>query len=332
MHPTKLTMRCHVMALAVLTVLFVSSLNGQPTMLRLETLDESTQAQTFASLPDSATDDLAASGELSRERLRELMRPSFSLAAEWQSETNDIGLTSYDAGVSIPGYPIFGPPPPFINAGFALTDLAAPAEAGLPSTLYEGELGFAWMRRLNDRWMARFMAGTSFATDGNNVSSDAWRFRGGAFAMYRPNEQWTWTLGAIALGRNDLPVVPAVGLIYQPNSAMRLDLIMPRPRFSCLLAENGPRQQWGYVGAGLNGTTWGVERADRSDDQLTYGDFRLVLGWESTPAKEPGIPFTRGKKLGAELGYVFSRDFEWERDSSKLKLDEALMLRASMSF
>ena len=123
-----------------------------------------------------------------------------------------------------------------------------------------------------------------------------------------------------------------VGLIYQPNSAMRLDLIMPRPRFSCLLAENGPRQQWGYVGAGLNGTTWGVERADRSDDQLTYGDFRLVLGWESTPAKEPGIPFTRGKKLGAELGYVFSRDFEWERDSSKLKLDEALMLRASMSF
>lgn len=96
--------------------------------------------------------------------------------------------------------------------------------------------------------------------------------------------------------------------------------------------DNGPRQQWGYIGAGLNGATWGVQRADGVDDQLTYGDFRAVLGWESTPTPEPGMPFTRGSKIGAEIGYVFSRDFEFDDDGSKTRLDDTLMLRGSVSF
>ena len=180
--------------------------------------------------------------------------------------------------------------------------------------------------------MMRFMAGASFATDGNNTSSDAWRFRGGAFAIYNRNPEWIWTFGAIALGRNDLPVVPAVGVIHQPNPAIRFDLIMPRLRLAFLLVDRGTRQQWGYLGAALNGTTWGVERVDGMDDQLTYGDFRAVLGWESTPTPEFGMPFTRGRKLGIEIGYVFSRDFEWEQTGAKIQLDDTFMLRGSFSF
>lgn len=269
---------------------------------------------------------------VSADSRRRLMRPNFNLAAEWQAETNDIGVSFYDAGVSFPTYPVFGPPPPFINIGFGYTNVDAPTALELPAELYETELSLAWMRKINDRWMVRFMAGASFATDGNNNSSDAWRFRGGVFAMYRRSPEWTWSFGAIALGRNDLPVLPAVGLIYQPNPTIRLDLMMPRPRLAFLLSENGPRQQWCYIGAGLNGATWGVLRADDSNDQLTYGDFRAVIGWESTPTPEPGMPFTRGRKLGAEIGYVFSRDFEWENDGAKIGLDDAIMLRGVVSF
>lgn len=276
-------------------------------------------------------DGLASGSVLSDKTLKELMRPNFSLGSEWQGETNEVGLGFHEAGVSFPTYPWFGPPPPMVNVGFEYTSVDA-LDPRLPSELYETELGLSWMRRLNERWMLRFMAGSSFATDGSNNSSDAWRFRGGAFAIYRRNTMWTWTIGAIALGRNDLPVVPAVGVICQPNATTRFDLIMPRPRISILLADNGPRQQWGYLGAALNGTTWGVTRADLSNDQLTYGDVRFVIGWESTPTPEPGLPFTRGRKLGAELGYVFSRDFEWESDDSQMKLEDTWMLRASVSF
>ncbi len=270
--------------------------------------------------------------ELSPEAIKELMRPNFNFVAEWQAETSDIGINLYEAGLSFPTYPVFGPPPPFINIRFAYTDIEAPAVVGLPADLYETELGLAWLRLLNDQWMMHFMAGASFVTDGNNDSSDAWRFRGGAFAIYRHNEIWTWVVGAIALGRNDIPVVPAVGVIYQPDLTKRLDLIMPRPRLSLLLLDRGARQQWGYIGMTLSGTTWGVERSESFDDQLTYGDWRAVLGWESTPRQEPGIPFTRGRKLGVELGYVFSRDFEWDSDGSEIGLDDTLMLRGSCSF
>lgn len=270
--------------------------------------------------------------DFSPEMLKTLMRPNFSFAAEWQAETNDIGLTFYDASVSFPTYPIFGPPPPMINVGFGYTRIDAPFEMGLPDDLFETELGLAWMRKINDRWMTRLMAGTTFATDGKNDSSDAWRFRGGVFALYKRNPKWTWIFGAIALGRNDLPVVPAVGVIYQPNPAVRFDLTMPRPRLAFLLVDRGERQQWIYIGTALNGATWGVELADGTNDQLTYGDFRAVIGWESTPTPEPGMPFTRGRKLGAEIGYVFSRDFELDRQDSKIRLDDTLMLRGTVSF
>jgi hypothetical protein len=264
--------------------------------------------------------------------LTELMRPTFSLAAEWQAKASDIGLASYEARVQVPTYPIFGPPPPFINLGFSYTDLNAPVALDLPADMYDYSFGFSWMRPINERWMLRSMFSTALATDGKNNSSDAWQFRGGLFAMYRPNERWTWIVGALALGRNDIPAVPALGAIWQPNPGLRFNLTLPQPKVAFLLRDNGPRQQWGYVGAGLNGGTWAYERSSGIDDQLTYRDWRLVIGWESTPTPEPGMPFTRGRKMGLEVGYVFARKLEFEGGLPDISLDDSLMLRATASF
>lgn len=289
-----------------------------------------------------ASPQLPTEPAFSPDRIKELMRPTLTFISDWQPQrdSNDVGIYSASGRISFPTYPIFGPPPPIISPGFRYTNLDAPARFRLPSDLYEYQLQLAWMRRINDRWMLRFMAGTTFATDSENTSSDAWRFTGGAFAMYRRNSVWTWTFGAIALGRNDLPVLPAVGVIYQPTDHLRFDLIMPRPKISCLLKDNGDRQQWAYLGASLNGATWGVAReiadansdANDIDDQLSYGDVRFALGWESTPRQEPGIPFTRGRKIGVEIGYAFSRDFEFESDDSNISLADTLSVRGTISF
>ena len=279
-------------------------------------------------------DDLPPATDLPTQAIdfAQLMRPTFDLAAEWQAESSDVEIVSYDARVTVPTYPIFGPPPPFINAGFSYSDLNAPDALDLPSDLYDYSLGFAWMRPINDRWMLRFMFSTALATDGENIGSDAWQFRGGAFAMYRPNPQWTWIVGALALGRNDIPVVPAVGAIWQPNPTLRFDLTFPKPKVAFLLRDNGPRQQWGYLGGGFSGGTWAYQQSAGIDDQLTYRDWRIVIGWESTPTPEPGMPFTRGRKLGFEVGYVFAREFEFETARPDISLDDTLILRASASF
>ncbi len=264
--------------------------------------------------------------------LRELMWPTFNLSAEWLGEASGVEIGSYDVSVQIPTYPFFGPPPPFLNAGFSYTNLSAPTALGLPTDLYDYSLGFSWIRPLSDQWTLRLMFSTALATDGQNNSSDAWQFRGGAFAMYQPNQQWTWLVGAIALGRSDLPAVPAVGAIWQPNAGWKFDLIMPKPKIAMMLVDNGPRQQWAYVGGGFDGGTWAYQRWDGVDDRITYRDWRVMLGWESIPAAVPGVPFTRGRKLAVEIGYSFAREFEFDSGTPDINLDHTWLLRASASF
>lgn len=268
----------------------------------------------------------------SAEKLQKLMRPTFDLQADWYAKADRVDLATYKAGLTIPTYPFLGPPPPMLKLGFAFTDLDSPSAVDLPNELYESSVGVSWMRRKSERWMFRSMIGVAHASDGNNNSSDSWQFRGGVFAMYVPRQEWIWTFGAIALGRKDIPVVPAIGLILQPNRSVRFDLMFPKPKAAVLLADNGMRQIWGYIGGGLNGGTWAYERAGGTDDQLTYRDWQVVIGIESTPRPEPGMPFTRGRKLGAEIGYAFSREFEFEGDRADIRIGDTIMLRGVMSF
>jgi hypothetical protein len=44
------------------------------------------------------------------------------------------------------------------------------------------------------------------------------------------------------------------------------------------------------------------------------------------------MPFTRGRKFGAEFGYAFARQFEFESELADIRLGDTIMLRATMSF
>ena len=259
------------------------------------------------------------------------MRPVIAFRSEWLT-SSDFKLSTYDLSASVPTYPFFGPPPPMIRGGFAYTDLIDADAFGLPANLFEYTVGLSWIRPINERWMVRSMLGVALATDNMNMTSDAWQFRGGVFAVYEPDERWQWVFGAIAIGRNDLPVVPAVGVIWSPEPDRKIDLTFPKPKISMLISDDGSRQQWGHIGMGLGGGTWAFERADRTNDQLTYGDWRVVAGWESLPAPLEGKRFTPGRMLGVEIGYVFSRDVEFNSDSPDIPLSDALVLDITTRF
>jgi Domain of unknown function (DUF6268) len=268
---------------------------------------------------------------MSPEKLRSLMRPKVSFNSEWLT-SSDFDLSRYDVRVSVPTYPFFGPPPPMVNVGVSCINLIDADSFGLPDDLFEYSVGLSWVRPLKDRWIVRSMLGVAMATDNRNTSSDAWQFRGGLFAAYEPNNTWQWVFGAIAIGRNDLPVVPAVGVIWTPRPDVKIDLTFPKPRIQKLLAETESRQQWGYFGMAIGGGTWGLERADRTDDQLTYGDWRVVTGWESLPTPVAGERFTRGRRLGLEVGYVFSRDLEFSSGSPDISLSDAVVIGITTNF
>lgn len=279
-----------------------------------------TESISFASVVEEAPPDF-----------RKLMRPRFDFDAEWLPETSGLAIGSYDARLTVPTFPIFGLPT-MITAGCSFTDLYAPASFDLPSSLYDVSLGITGMRKLNERWMLRWMVSSAFASDWENTSSDAWRLRGGAFAIWQVNEAWQITLGALATGRNDIPVLPAAGAIWHPTSRVRVDLMMPRPRINFMVADRGNRQHWCYAGGGLDGGTWAYERASGADELLTYREWRLVLGWESRPPSGPGGRPAPGLKVGTEIGYVIGRTLEFDSSAPDLEPDSGMLLRTLVKF
>lgn len=255
------------------------------------------------------------------------------LEAEWVTES-DFGYRRLGTGLAFPLLFLKreGGPPPMMRLGFNHTDLNFSDRFDLPGDLYEVSFGVSGVHVFNDRWAVRSILGMDFATDGENRSRDAWRFRGGAFAIYEMNPRLKLSFGAIALGRQDLPVVPALGAIWQPNDRTRCDLILPRPKVSYMLTDDGNRQNWIYTGIGLEGNTWGYETPTGQDRQLSYGDWRWTLGWESRPSAPAGVPFVLGRKYSAEIGYAFSRDIELDNEANEISLPSSFLVRISTRY
>ena len=64
----------------------------------------------------------------------------------------------------------------------------------------------------------------------------------------------------------------------------------------------------------------------------TYGDWRVVAGWESVPTPIEGARFTPGRKHGLEIDYVFSRDLEFSSGSPDVSLTDAVTLGITTRF
>lgn len=254
----------------------------------------------------------------------------FGLTTEW-IPANDSGLVSTEANATLPLL-FLGSPPPLVKIGFRYTDLFAAEDFGLAGSLYEYTVGISGIRRINERWMIRTMLGVGFATDNLNTSSDSWQFRGGMFGIYQPNEKLNLTFGALATGRDDLPVIPAIGAVWMPHDAIRYDFMFPKPRVNFLLGGDSQRQHWAYLGCSINGTTWGYERSPGIDDRLTYKDFRIIAGWESRPTASARTPFSIGRTIQAEIGFAVGREFEFIQESRIEELGDSFVIGVSTKF
>ncbi|QDU80940.1 hypothetical protein Pla110_26760 [Polystyrenella longa] len=264
--------------------------------------------------------------------LKELMKPIIRLNGEYITDGGDVPLATTGIRVSVPTYPLWGPPPPLIDLGYQSTWLHTPAEMQLPEHFHEYQVGASWMRILNEDWKMRLWAGTSFNTDGENTSSDALQFRGGLFAIYSVSPEFEWIMGVVALGRSDLPAVPALGLIYRPNDDWTFDFTFPRPQATYVYERTDDRQHSVYLGGGLNGTTWAFAEPNGRENQITYSDWRAVLGWESSPFSPTGSRFTPGKRLKVETGYVFARRLEFDDVRPDISLNNGWTVNASFNF
>ncbi len=240
-------------------------------------------------------------------------------------DSNDLSTSHLEASVSL-GVPlgsfenILGVRPSFrvdwIDSGVA-TDV--------PSQLFETGVQLFWRKPINDRWSFMAISRPSVRSD-FHTSDNAFK----VFALALLNwsyvpDQLSLSFGVVYLDRADIPLVPAIGLMWTPDKETRLDLRFPQSRYSKRIAKNGAMSEtWAYMSAGLGGNTWAVTRSNGASDELSLRDIRLAVGIEHI--------VDGGGGWFIEAGYAFSRRLEFERADSEIELSDAIVVRAGVSF
>jgi hypothetical protein len=249
------------------------------------------------------------------------------LSGGWIDKAGDDGLGITNLKTSLTGAVPLGSFENLllVTPGFEVDYLDGPAQADLPSRLYDTGVDFMWRRQFNDRWGSMVAVRPAVASDFHS-DQDALRITGRALATWQwVPERLSVLFGVVYLDRNDLPILPGAGLIWTPTPDWRLDLIFPRPKLARRLTFL-PRQRedWVYLGGSLGGRTWAVERQPGVADQLTLRDYRIYLGWERI-FEGGGGPFV-------EAGIVLGRELEYEIDPLLWSFEDAFILRGGVNF
>ncbi len=195
----------------------------------------------------------------------------------------------------------------------------------IPRQLYEFELQFFYRRPIRDRLSLLAIFSPSIRSD---LSTSEKAFR--VFALGLLNWEWipdrlTLSAGAVVLGRTDLPVLPALGVVWTPNRRTKLDLRFPLTSLSYRICKyGGESETWAYLSGGLGGNTWAVTRATDQTDELSLRDYRLSVGLERL--------VNGGGGCFAELGVALCRRLEYERDKTEIRFDDAALIRAGWRY
>ncbi|MBL8815692.1 MAG: hypothetical protein JNL58_06655 [Planctomyces sp.] len=212
-----------------------------------------------------------------------------------------------------------------VTPTFRTDFVQAPDSTDIPATLYETGVRFFHRKEISDVLSSMVIVSPLIRSD-FTTSEDAFRLFGLALLSWEAvPDELTLSAGAVFLGREDLPVLPAVGLRWTPDPCWRLDLQFPQPRLSRLISKDGANSEsWAYLGGGLGGSTWAVTRTNGLEDELTLRDFRFVAGYEK---------LISGNKGGfAEAGWVFGRSMEYVRSEFERDFDDTFVVRAGISF
>lgn len=205
-----------------------------------------------------------------------------------------------------------------------------PSTADLPALAYSAFLDAGWQSDPARILGAELGLRVGMFSDFNANSTDSLRIQGRGIGRIRLTPRSTLKLGVIYLDRNKTKLLPAGGLLWQPNQDTRFDLFFPEPKLSHYLSTLGTYDSWWYVGGYYGGGSWTVERTDGSDDSIDINDIRLVLGFEWGRNEQ----MREGRRMGFfEVGYVFDRELLFKASPlDDLTLQDTFMLRAGIGY
>ena len=133
----------------------------------------------------------------------------------------------------------------------------------------------------------------------------------------------------MGIDRVNLKLLPAFGILWEPNPQTHWDIFFPAPKISNYWTTIGNRQVWWYVGGEYGGGSWTIERAEdplvRFSDRIDINDIRIYGGLEWWNLNRYNA-FT-------EIGYVFNREIVYFLvPSDSVTVNSTFMLRGGVSW
>lgn len=176
---------------------------------------------------------------------------------------------------------------------------------GLPPELYDIQIEGRWVQPIGEQFGFDVSVIPGFFTDFDSSQNNGFRVSGHLIGTYRYSDDLQLALGAMYLGRQDVPILPAGGLVWNIRPETQLELLMPNPRITQKVSTAQGNPQLVYAGFELfGGNSWAVSHFNTTQDTVTYRDFRFVVGCEC------GKPGSLRDTL--EIGYAFARTVEFK--------------------
>lgn len=196
---------------------------------------------------------------------------------------------------------------------------------GVPAQLYDVGADLFYRRPLNERVSGMVVLRPSVRSD-MTTSQQAFRLFGLVLLTWQAVPQRLGLSGGVVyLDRDDLPVLPAIGLKWTPHRRALLDLRFPESKIAWRLQRTGNESEtWAYASAGLGGNTWAVTRTNGSADEFTVRDIRLLLGIEHL---QDG-----GGGWYAEVGSAVGRRIEFGNTAMETDMGPAVVLEAGWRY
>jgi len=235
----------------------------------------------------------------------------------------------YDSPVNLNHAPLL------ITPGFGLQLWDGPQTtptmlADLPPNTYDVFVDTAWNPRFTPLFGAELGIRVGVFTNWDVFVTDSWRLMGRAIGTLQLTPTWQGKLGVIYLDRNQVKILPAVGLTWTPSADARYDIFFPAPKASKRFWNTGRHAWWGYVAGEYGGGAWTFRRSTigfNGISQFDYNDIRVVLGTEFVPLS------ARGLAGNFEVGYVFYRQLFYVSGPPHIQdLPSTIMFRFGLAY
>ena len=200
----------------------------------------------------------------------------------------------------------------------------------LPSKVFDAFVDLGWESDPNKMVSTDFGLRLGVFSDFDTYTDRSFRVRGRALLNFRLTPVTSFKGGVYYVNRDELKLIPAVGLLYRPDPYTRIDLYFPKPKYARYYRTLGTYDLWWYLTGDYGGGNWTITRDSGIEESVDINDLRAIAGFEWGPSNA----LAAGRRSGfAEIGYVFNREVLYHtQQADNFDPDNAFMFRLGIGY